>query len=464
MGRQRRAIGREQRADFIRDVGALSDAELVDWRERLAPHAERELAKPADMAPPAEAERLKKLSEQVDQAHERWLAASAPYHAMRQAFIDELTQPAAKDETPKTAMSKEQAESLWETRGRYTEEAREAFREMVSAFDARDEAIAHLQSRQQRSRVAQKAAEAAREHNLDVRRSRDMLHLVEREIEQRRITQLQRELDATEFNLTQRVRMWHDAASYREATPPFGPMRTTGPSKSFGPICASTNGSHRVRATSFRAWSRPGGRGSLRSRASGRLSCQRIARGSPRAVDDARKSYQEALERWGLWRAEHTVAEAHAARRGEGEGASAYRDYVVAERTHGRAQRAYMDRVPARSSPELSRCTSKRHRPGRRIERRIRRKLREAYKGEGEAGRLWKAERQTYQELMRWESQYDWRNRRGRHHVFPQPESAGRWQRLRGREAYALELAAEWEAYKRTSSAEQLEEARHGQR
>ena len=316
-----------------------------DWRERLVPDAERELVKPADMAPPAEAERLQKLSAEVDLAHERWIQASDPYHELRQAFIDERTKPASKDGTTKPAMSRQQAERLWESEGRHSREAREAFRQMTPAFDAREKAIARLQKLQRRSRVAQKAAEAAREHNLDVRRSRDMLHLVEREIDQRRISQLQRELDATEFNLTQRLRMWGDAASRRDGDAILRAYANDGPLKA---LWADLRVEERL-ASSARyelsgmvatrgAWFAP-----LETLGEPELPADR--QGLAQAVDSSRQTYQEALRRWGLWRAEHSIAEAHAARRGEGEGATVYRDYVIAERRHGRAQRAYMDRV-----------------------------------------------------------------------------------------------------------------------
>ena len=450
-----------QRAEFIGKVEALSDAELADWRERLVPDAERELAKPADMAPPAEAERLQKLSAELDRAHERWIEASNPYHELRQAFIDERTKSASEDGTTKPAMSREQAERLWESKGRHSSEAREAFRQMTPAFDARERAIGRLQKLQRRSRVAQKAAEAAREHNLDVRRSRDMLHLVEREIDQRRISELQRELDATEFNLTQRLRMWNDAAHSRDddalrAYANDGPLKGLWADLRIDERLASSARYELSGMVATRgAWFAP-----LETLGEPELPVGR--EGLAQAVDATRQSYQEAMRRWGLWRAEHSIAEAHAARRGEGEGATVYRDYVIADRRHGRAQRAYMDLVVRE---EIGRAESM-HLEAAQAWEAYRtahpKEARDAYKGEGEAGRLWKAERQTYDELSRWQAQYDWRNQRGRHHVFPQPESAGRWQRLRHREAYALELASEWEAHKSTCSAEQLEEARHG--
>jgi phage/plasmid primase-like uncharacterized protein len=440
-----------QRQQFVRELEGLSDAELSDWRERVTPDAERELAKPADMAPTDE--RLQKLSAAVDEAHDRWIEASTPYHKMRKAFIEERTKSTAKE-----PMSEADAERLWETKGRKSKEARAAFDEMVPAFDARDKAIASLQKLHRRSRSTQKAAEAAREHNLDVRRSRDMLHLIDREIEGRRVEQLQRQLDASEFNQTQRLRMWHDAAQNQADGSVELAYALDGPLKN---LWSDLRTEERLASSArYELSGIVATRGAWFAPIEEQLPADR--QGLARAVDDARQSYQDAVKNWGLWRAEHSVAEAHAARRGEGDGASAYRDLVVAERTHGRAQRTYMEQV---SREELSQAETEYVKAATAWEAYRKshpQEVKEAYKGEGEVGRHWRAEREAYDKQALWERDHDWRTGRGRHHIFPQPEHCGSRDEMRRREAAALELGEAWEGFKAKCTDEQIEQARQG--
>lgn len=429
------------------EVGEMSDRDLVQLRESIQPNANKRIIKPSDIA--IQDETLKVLSRRLDAAHYKWINTAKSYDAIKNAFVGEHSK----------SMPKSDAHGMWESHGSKQEKAIDAQREMIAAFEARESVISRLQALRKKSRSAETAMKEAAERNRETLRWREQLHVVEREIERRRVEELQSRLDAVEFNIVQRLRMWVDAAGRHESA--------------VVDLAYAGNGKLREVWRELRAEQRQasdaryelsgiaGCRGAFFVPLDGRLPTGR--QDLERAVIEARRTYRKATRAWGMWRAKHSIEDARAARLGQGEGVGAYQAFVVAERTHQRVQRAYLECVVMEELAKSETAYLRAAETWRAYAESHPDEVATAYKGKGKAGELWKAEREAQDVRAMWESQHDWIHRRGRDHIFPQPQEAGTRKILGLREKRVMEVAAEWEQWKAGRPDEEVHQARTGQ-